>query len=301
MASCASDQKNSAFVFIKPQANTTATQELVKGMLIQKGLEIKKEGELTAAQIDKDMLIDQHYYAIASKATLLKPKDLPVPTDKFEKFFGVSWEKANADGLVFNALDACKFLGVDAAGLDTLWAKAKKVKFGGGFYCGLVEAPGKPAIYVFNGFFMAMRSKFVEPNTSIHYYLVDFDPETVHWSDFRGKVLGPTDPKDAPVDSIRGQILAEWKKLGLADQPNVGDNGVHASASPFEGLAERMNWLKISPEEDAFGAQLLKSGISKETIQAWSVDPQVKGKSLFDQLEDTDVEECIEKAKQLAK
>jgi hypothetical protein len=40
------------------------------------------------------MLIDQHYYAIASKATLVKPKDLPVPQDKFEAAFGVSWAKA---------------------------------------------------------------------------------------------------------------------------------------------------------------------------------------------------------------
>lgn len=29
----------------------------------------------------------------------------------------------------------------------------------------------------------------------------------------------------------------------------IGDNGVHASASPFEALAERMNWLKVEPEK----------------------------------------------------
>jgi len=42
-------------------------------------------------------------------------------------------------GLVFNAMDACEYLKIDAAGLDKAWAPAKKVKFGGGFYCGLVE------------------------------------------------------------------------------------------------------------------------------------------------------------------
>jgi hypothetical protein len=86
-----------------------------------------------------------------------------------------------------------------------------------------------------NGFFMSMRSKFVTPGTSIHYYVVDFDPEQLSWSDFRGKVLGPTDPAQAPHDSLRGQILNQWSALGLGYQPNVGDNGVHASASPFEG------------------------------------------------------------------
>ena len=82
------------------------------------------------------------------------------------------------------------------------------VKFGGGFYCGYVEYPGKKGIYVFNAFFMQMRSKFVQPGTSIHYYVVDFDPSKLAWSDFRGKVLGPTDPKDAPKDSLRGFIIS---------------------------------------------------------------------------------------------
>ena len=30
-----------------------------------------------------------------------------------------------------------------------------------------------------------------------------------------------------------------YKELGLTSVPNKGDNGVHASASPFEGLAEK--------------------------------------------------------------
>jgi hypothetical protein len=146
-----SSDTNSAFVFLKPHANTPAAQRLVAKALAANSITVKSEGELTAAQIDKGMLIDQHYYAIASKATLLKPQDMPVPADKFEAAFGLPWKKALSEGLVFNALDACTALGVDAAGLDALWAKAKKTKFGGGFYCGLVAAEGKRPIYVMNG------------------------------------------------------------------------------------------------------------------------------------------------------
>ena len=62
-----------------------------------------------------------------------------------------------------------------------------------------------------------------------------------------------------------------------------------------------MNWLKTPLEKDEFGAELLKAGVPAATIRAWSVDPQVKGKSLFDQLEDTDVDECVKKAVDLAK
>jgi hypothetical protein len=187
MSSTDSETMNTAYVFIKPHANNAKTQELVAKTLAEKGIKVLQEGEFTGEQIDAGMHIDQHYYAIASKATILKPAQIPVPAAKFEDKFGLSWETALADGLVYNAMDACKFLGVDADGLDALWNGADKVKFGGGFYCGSIEVEGKPKIYAFNGFFMSMRSKFVTPGTSIHYYVVEFNPKDLAWSDFRGK------------------------------------------------------------------------------------------------------------------
>jgi hypothetical protein len=119
---------NSAFVFIKPHANTPAAQALVKKTLASRG-KIVEEGEIGAAEIDSRLLIDQHYYSIASKATLVKPADMPVPADKFEKAFGLPWAQALQEGSVYNALDACNVLGVDAMGLDKLWATAKKVRW----------------------------------------------------------------------------------------------------------------------------------------------------------------------------
>ena len=233
------DLKNAAFVFVKPHANTEATRALVRSTLEARKIAIVAEGEIDAAAIDEDKLIDQHYYAIASKATLTKPKDLPVPADAFQAKYGVSWQSALDDGKVFNALDACAHFGVDSAGLDAKWQKAKKdghlVKFGGGFYCGKVED-----IYVFNGFFMEMRAAFVAPGASIHYYVVEFEPADCKWAAFRGDVLGPTDPADAPETSLRGMIYRDWKQLGLKSKPFVGENGVHASASPLEGLAVRL-------------------------------------------------------------
>merc|ERR1719191_1117045 len=159
--------------------------------------------------------------------------------------------------------------------MDAEWAKAKKakklVKFGGGFYCGLIEVPGMEPVYIFNGFFMEMRSKFTQPGTEIYYYSVEWDSAVLSWADFRGQVLGPTDPAEAPKDSLRGQILAQWKELGLKDQPNVGDNGVHASASPFEAFAERNNWLSAAIHDDPFGKLLLDAGLSQSWIETWSV------------------------------
>ena len=46
-------ETNSAFVFIKPHANTAAAQALVKKTLAAKGIAIKAEGELTGETIDR--------------------------------------------------------------------------------------------------------------------------------------------------------------------------------------------------------------------------------------------------------
>ncbi len=128
--------------------------------------------------------------------------------------------------------------------------------------------------------------------------MVEWPQNKLAWEDFRGKVLGPTDPKDAPEDSLRGMFLKNWSSYGLSSCPNVGDNAVHASASPFEGLAERMNWLGADPNNDKFGKLVLKQ-IGRKTLDEWKVDPQVTygmipmKKSVFDSVEDTDSDYCL--------
>eukprot|EP00299_Pterocystis_sp_00344_P008863 c3535_g1_i1.p1 GENE.c3535_g1_i1~~c3535_g1_i1.p1 ORF type:complete len:486 (+),score=93.97 c3535_g1_i1:59-1459(+) len=299
---------NSAFVFIKPHAVTDLTKDLLRQKFAEKGIRIYKEGSLSAEEIDSKKLIDQHYYAIASKATILQPSQLVVPEDKFQQTFKVSWKKVLEDGLAFNALDGCKHLGITAEQLDELWAQTKKnnklAKLGGGFYCGLVEVKDKKPIYIFNGFFMAMRTKFTTPGTSIYYFAVEWPASKLSWKEFRGQFLGPTDPAEAPAESLRGILYARWKEFGLTAVPNTGDNGVHASASPFEALAERMNWLKTPLKRDRFGQALLAAGVDEDTINDWSRDPQVNvpeegQKSLFDSLEDLDAVACLEKCKKI--
>jgi len=241
--------KNSAFVFVKPAAVTDKMKELVKGTLEGKGLKVLKEGEIGAADIDKKQLVDKHYYAIASKATLLTPDKLNIPKDKFKDQFGLEWDDVLKDGKALNAKDACDKMGVDADGLNDMWGAAKKaknlVKLGGGFYCAKLEKDSN-TYYVFNGFFMTMRAGYVQEGKSIYYYVVEWDSKTLSWADFRGKVLGPTDPADAPKDSLRGAAFATWESLGLPSVPTTGENCCHASASPFEGLCER-NTLLLSP------------------------------------------------------
>ncbi|CAJ1339889.1 unnamed protein product, partial [Effrenium voratum] len=217
--------------------------------------------------------------------------------------FGVAWSKVMEEGLVFNALDGAKKLGISSDELGKKYDTLKKgediIKFGGGFYCGKVDS-----IYVINGFYMNMRSKFTAPGTSIYYYEVEWPAEKMKWADFRGKMLGPTDPATAPTGSIRNEIYNKWAELGLKAQPDTGDNGVHASASPFEALAERSNWLRASITKDPFGKAVLASGVTMHMIKEWFDDPAVSfeggKKSLFDLVEDLDAAECLKKLKAIA-
>mmetsp|Transcript_55956 Transcript_55956/g.120036 ORF Transcript_55956/g.120036 Transcript_55956/m.120036 type:complete len:484 (+) Transcript_55956:346-1797(+) len=157
--------------------------------------------------------------------------------------------------------------------------------------------------YIFNGFFMSMRSAYVEKGKAIYYYVVEWDETKLSWADFRGQVCGPTDPSEAPADSLRGAVLAKWEELGLAAKPDTGNNAIHASASPFEGLAERMNWLNMDASKDVFGAPLLAAGVPLKIIKEWARDPQVnvgdKQGSLYDSLEDMNASDCLAKASDL--
>merc|ERR1719272_813716 len=302
---------NAAFVFLKPAAVTDKMKDLVKATFEAKGLNLIKEGSIEAETIDKKQLVDQHYYAIASKATLLTPDKLNIPKDKFKEQFGLEWDDVLKDGKALNAKDACEKMSIDADELDKMWGGAKKaknlVKFGGGFYCAKLEKDGN-TYYVFNGFFMTMRAGYVKEGVSVYYYVVEWDPKDLSWADFRGKVLGPTDPADAPKDSLRGGALANWKDLGLPFEPNVGENCVHASASPFEALAERMNWLGYRAERDSWGKELLKAGVRPKQVRDWCLDPVVKygdgeaptEKSIWDTLEDMASKECIDKCSEIA-
>jgi hypothetical protein len=199
----------------------------------------------------------------------------------------------------------CRRFGCTATELDEAWQNTTVVKLGGGFYCGLVTIHGQ-SLYVFNAFFLQMRSKFVQPDASIYWFDVEWDSQVLSWSDFRAKVLGSTDPTTAPPGSLRRIIYDTYHELGITDVPNKGDNGVHASASPLEGLGEKMNWLQRSIHQDIFGKALFAEGISADLIKQWSLDPQVKlaedgsRGSIFDALEDMDAPACLAKLKAIS-
>lgn len=86
------------------------------------------------------------------------------------------------------------------------------------------------------------RALFTVAPAKLKWYTVEWPAEQLSWADFRGNVLGVTNPAEATEGSVRRALFAGWEALGLAREPHTSENGVHASASPLEALFERMNW-----------------------------------------------------------
>ncbi|GMH70779.1 hypothetical protein TrST_g2606 [Triparma strigata] len=319
------ERANIALIFIKPHCSgIEKVRKFVKAQIEAKGLTILAEAAMSAEDIESKGCIDKHYASIAKSAMETNPADLTPADDKKEDFktaFGSTWEEAIELGLIFNAKGAAEKLGsmdgdnlvpLEGKELDKMWAAAeKKVKLAPGLYVGNI-GEDEP-LYVINGFYMAMREKYVTGD-GIYYYVVGFDSEEISWAKFRGEIIGATNPEDAPEGSIRGQMLANWEGteedegLDMDDKPNVGDNGVHASAGPIEGLKERTVWLGYEAIDDPFGEQLIAwTGGKAATIEPWLNDAEVeesknyelKGK-MFDLTEDKDTPWAIQFCNNLA-
>merc|ERR550534_1770590 len=294
---------NAALLFLKPNvADNMEVRKLVRKELELREIKLIDEGEVKSEIIARDGLIDNHYFAIASKAVRLKPYQLDVPKTVFEGKFNLSWKEALKNNLCLNAQDAMNKWGLTPEELSAKWraAKADSVKFGGGFYCAKIDD-----YFVFNGFFMEMRNQYIAEGKMIYYFKVEWSPSEHSWQKFREDILGLTDPSRASKLSLRGIIYNQWKKLGLSQQPNTGLNSIHGSASAFEALIERMNWCGDSLDSDPFGRQLLNAGISKESISKWTKDPQVitdesgNKEGFFDHVEDMDSDPTVDVAKRI--
>lgn len=74
---------------------------------------------------------------------------------------------------------------------------------------------------------------------------------------------------------------------------------MHASASPFEGLAERCTWLDRYIHQDGYGAYLLRCGLNYKTLLAWCKNPSIDGVPVFDLFQDMDALPCAAAAVEL--
>jgi adenylate kinase family enzyme/nucleoside diphosphate kinase len=289
---------NTALVFIKPHAVNDSIRSLVVQHLKEHNVTMLSEGRMESTYIKEHGIIDSHYAALAMNAVKLLPSELAVGAEKkaeFEAKFGIGWDAAMAEGKLLNLAQFQQLKPeLDAGAIEQKWRAKPPLKLGPGNYVGHFEEEG---VYVVNAFYSQMREKYIRADAAVVWFAVEFAEADLSWQRFRGKVIGATDPTKAEAGSLRRKILDGWQGLGLAAEPNTGDNGVHASAGPIEGLRERMTWLGRRREDDPTGQRMLAAGVDGGVLDAWCSNSvcEIGGKKgpAFDLLEDLDTSEVI--------
>jgi nucleoside diphosphate kinase len=293
--------KNRALLFIKPHAVRDKTVKFIEDFLTERGVSLESSGELASEKLKQDGIVDRHYFAIAESAvntpiSSLSPSD--EAKSRFREAFGEAWDTALKQERLLNAAEMLKRLeGADAAELNELWVDGKQTKLAPGLYAGRLAGHD---LYVINGFYPAMRERFTAPGLTIRWYDASFDPAELSWKDFRGKVIGATDPSKAVEGSLRNVLLNRYSELGLEEEPTVTNNGIHASAGPIEGMRERMVWIGADPYQTKLAKALQEAGFSRDTIDGWLENTHAelqdgKREPVFDLTEDMDADEAVRK------
>lgn len=306
---------NSSLVYIKSSANTSPIRDLVHDTLLDfvnplddGGGRIVAEYDISSEMIDSRHLVDKQFGRLARHAMQVSGVNTSVSSVAFQEAFGEELEKVKQEKRIYNAREALSALACDPLGLEQAWHEAErdsskgKIRcFGNDLYCGNLYLNQKN-IYVINGFYMATRGEYLQPDTSIHAFVVEWSRENLSWKDFMSKVIGAKDPTKAEIGSLQQIISSKYRELGLDSAPTEVDNVIHASASPLEGLSERMNWCSRKVYQDDYGRILLGRGIPESRILDWVsgeavVDVKNGGKmtNVFDLVKDMDSKECADK------
>jgi hypothetical protein len=316
---------NTAWVYIHPRANTPSVRDLVHDLLLDHinplydgGGRIVAEYDLNGQMLAEYHVVIDRQYGLISKYAMMNQGDIIGITTamcekEFQKGFGEDWSMVWREKRLYSGREAMEVLRCDARGLYEAWKKAEVVRLGKDLYCGRIHqcSVGGKWVYVLNGFFMAMRNEYLEPSSCVHAYVIQWSAEMLPWKDFLTRAIGSSDPCKALPDSLRRTIYERYRNLEMEEQPNELFNAIHASESPLEGLAERLNWsFTKSVQHDEFGRILLGKGIPESKIlewcenskvsMTWDVTPIGRGvdvsgmMDIFDVVKGMDTRECLD-------
>ena len=94
-------------------------------------------------------------------------------------------------------------------------------------------AAGRTALFCVNGFYPSLKAAYEKDGAEVHLLVVAWDPALVLGGLQERRHRCHRSRQQANEGSIRKKLLEQWDPLGLPEQPNGTDNGVHASG-PLE-------------------------------------------------------------------
>lgn len=290
--------------FIKPEATAKGVDlaevlRIAEQTLARFKVDVGAVRILSADYLRRHQIMDQHYGVI----NRISKEGVPAITDsakaKLQDSFGAIIEQGAP------VLGGHQFLerhpDFTPVALSVLNDNIGTTKLGGGTYALSLKVLGKPTILL-NPFHPYQLVPFTTSGNGI---IVMEGLSTTSWHDLRAKLTGSTNPAKAAEGSLRHTLLLNKHRLGMAEV-DQGNNGVHLSAGPLEGMVELRRFFgepetgrTIAWNDTAFGRNLLNAGYSAEKIEQLAGNPTLtvdgNAVSAFDLTEERDAAEAVKR------
>lgn len=295
--------KNQFLMFIKPEimldSSNLKTKEMIE-LVLEKvaafGLTVHDVKALSADYLDKNNIIAQHYGVINKLATDAKGTLAQSAREKFKEIFEKDASEVKLIGGIEFLEQYPEFTPFTA---DILWQARQSRKLAGGTYAQDIKIDDE-IVYVINGFHPRQINHFTEKGRAIIVLTLSGDTD---WEKVRDDMIGNTFPEKAVAGSIRAEFLAKKDFFGLPEV-GPGNNGIHLSAGPVEGLIELIRYNsdfsanKLKTATDYPFGQKLVDLFGKETTDKILSNPNVdvdgKQVSVFDLTELKNADEAID-------
>ncbi len=286
---------NQAVLFTKPVHHLRADlspEELnqrTRRFFEEKGFRFVVSKKVTGADLKAHEIIKQHYLMYSAAACAEKVQVESVAKERFEAFFGRTWQEEVAAGRIVPMPQLLARSDLDAHQLFNYWralcANDQTVKLQDGLIMGFIEELNR---YAINAFYPSMEAIFYHPETVLYYHVVEFDASQISWRTFRQNVLGKTNASAADPESLRGKLYSEIP-VEFPDR----DNYVHGSAGPLEGFVERtIHEADFEMTTNPVGAYLAKRGGTLQTFSRWRTNQSITTLgNLFDETEEKNTDE----------
>lgn len=296
------DRRNELLMFAKPEIfmvgdpeHTRTALNMIFEKLAEFGAEVDGVIIVGGKALEDKEIMNRHYGFINTMSRRASELVSAEDRAKIEELLGVSLDEYRLYG-------GHEFLKAhpqyNAQTLDDLWFTKKSQKVRGGFYVQAYEADSEKFVLV-NGFHPVQLLHFTEPSHRIVLLLLHSDTD---WGKLRNDLVGATFPEKAVPGSIRGTLYADPAKFGF-ETVDIGNNGVHLSAGPYEGLFEVMNFLGNLLDLDTHRQpplvlkKLMDAGLNYEDALKVTENPtiEVDGRttSLYDATEDVNTDEAV--------
>lgn len=257
------DDRSQAILFIKPEVTTagilatTGFIEMVSKKLDEFDVEVENMGILGWKYLSALNIMGQHY-GVINKVS--REGSAALTDDALAKARAIG---APEDRVLGGHEFLQEFPQFDAISLTVLWdnLNAGSVRVAPGTYAMRVQVLSEYVILL-NGFHPYQLDHFHGEGQAIIVATIRTDRP---WNELREKMIGDTDPTKADPSSIRAQLLANAKNLGIP-VVNKGLNGIHLSAGPLEAMVEVVRFN--ANDEESVSDGYSKTNFGKALIDA---------------------------------